>query len=319
MDDRALEVAQDRFDPGSIRAFLGSNGELDFACCGGLPLGAFGVQIVAAYDRNRPQSQFGSRIDSLDVRGQQVSFLECHERGQDDDETRGVVLDRRMDPFACFGQDRRPWIGERKIRGSCRADRRIGVRRWVFESRVLDASLVVDVFESKATFVAHEVPLGLWVFPGAQPVDFVVVLIDLNAAARRATGTYAIGVLEPPDPFLVEEVLAAKGTDGAQVDDVAGEFVVAGGLWKDIDFFVRSPSDDLEFGRSADFSCEANAAGAHDTAVGKQSDLFSDVVLVLTLDFRLIESAVGLAILVGVILQVALAGLIADRAIEWMI
>ena len=224
-----------------------------------------------------------------------------------------------MDPFASFGQDRWPWVGERQIRGSGRADRRIGVRRWVFESRVLDAPLVLDVFESKASFVAHEVPLGLWIFPGSQPVDFVVVLIDLNAAARRATRTYAIGVLEPPDPFLVKEVLAAKGTDGAQVDDVAGEFVVAGGLWKDIDFLVRSPSDDLEFGRSADFSCEANAAGAHDTAVGKQSDLFSDVVLVLTLDFRLIESAVGLAVLVGVILQVALTGLIADRAIEWMI
>jgi len=126
-------------------------------------------------------------------------------------------------------------------------------------------------------------------------------------------------MLEPPDPFLVEEVLAAKGTDGAQVDDVASELVVAGSLWKDIDLFVRSPSDDLELGRSADLSCEANAAGAHDTAVGKQGDLFSDVVLVLTLDFRLIESAVGLAILVGVILQVALARLIADRAIERMI
>jgi len=124
-------------------------------------------RIVAAYHRNRPESQLGSRIDSLDVRGQQVSFLDRHERGQDDDETRGVVLDRRVDPLASFGQDRWPWIGKRQIRGSCRADRRIGARRRVLESRVLDASLVVDVFEPKPTFVAHEVPLGLWVFPRA--------------------------------------------------------------------------------------------------------------------------------------------------------
>ena len=167
MDDRSLEMAQDRFDTVAIRAFFGSNGEFDFARCGGLSLGTLGVQIVAAYDRNRPESQLGSRIDSLDVRGQQVSFLDRHERGQNDDETRGVVLDRRVDPLASFGQDRWPWIGKRQIRGSCRAGRRIGVRRWVLESRVLDASLVVDVFESKPTFVAHEVPLGLWVFPGA--------------------------------------------------------------------------------------------------------------------------------------------------------
>jgi hypothetical protein len=90
-----------------------------------------------------------------------------------------------------------------------------------FEARVFQAAIVVDVLEPKSSFVAHEVPLGLRVLPRPQPVDFVLVLIDMDAASGRAAGAHALGMLKPPDPLFVQKVFAAQSTHRAKIDDVA--------------------------------------------------------------------------------------------------
>ena len=65
----------------------------------------------------------------------------------------------------------------------------------------------------------------------------------------------------------------------------------------------------------ADLAGEAHAARAHDAAVVVEEDVVADVLLGL-LGLVFLEAALAAAVLVGVILQVALAGLVAHRAIQ---
>ena len=88
---------------------------------------------------------------------------------------------------------------------------------------------------------------------------------------------------------------------------------------KDVDLLVRAAVDDLQLGRAADLAREPHAAGAHDAAVGEQRDLVADVVLVRLDVLRLLQPAVAAAVVEAVVLQEALARLVAGRAIERMI
>lgn len=174
----------------------------------------------------------------------------------------------------------------------------------------------MDVLESESPFVAHKVPLGLRILPRPKPIDFVFILIDMDAATCRATSTDALGMLEPPNAFLVEEVFAAQGADRAKINHVSSELIVAWGIGEYINLFMRSTSHDLEFCRAADFPGESNTARTHHASIGKQSDLLADVVLVLAMQLRFVESTMSLAIFVGVVLQIAFTRLIADGAIQ---
>ena len=125
--------------------------------------------------------------------------------------------------------------------------------------------------------------------------------------------------LQPPDALLVEEILAAQRPDRAQIDDVARQFVVAGLARKNVDFLVAAAVDHLQFRRSADFAREPYTTRTHDTAVREQHDLVADVMLVLTLLFRFLQPALSPPEAIRVILQEALARLIADRAVQRMV
>jgi hypothetical protein len=161
--------------------------------------------------------------------------------------------------------------------------------------------------------------LGLWILTWLQAIEDIVVLIDIDAATRAATGTDAVFGFQPPDALLVQEVLAAQRTNRTEVDHVAGEFIVARVTREDIDLFVSSAADDLQFGRSTDLARESHAARTHDAAVGEQRDLIADVVLIGLNVLGLLQTAVAATVFVAVVLQPAFTGLIADGAIERMV
>src|SRR5690606_202067 len=112
------------------------------------------------------------------------------------------------------------------------------------------------------------------------------------------------------------EVLIAQGTDGADIDDVARQFVVTGLAGEDVDFGVAAPVDDLKFTRATNFAGEADATGAHDATSGEQRDVFAEVVLIGLLQFRLAQPGVPAPIAEAKILQFTLTCLIARRTIE---
>src|SRR5437660_46488 len=82
--------------------------------------------------------------------------------------------------------------------------------------------------------------------PRPQPVDNVLVAIGPDAAAGAAVGANAPLRLEEPDALLVQEVLAAQGADRTQIDDVAGQLVVARLAGEDVDLGVVAAVDDLQ-------------------------------------------------------------------------
>src|SRR5688572_27789533 len=76
---------------------------------------------------------------------------------------------------------------------------------------------------------------------------------------------------------------------------------------------------DREFGRAADLARESHAARTHDAAVGEQRDRARQLRLVRRRVLVVHHPRFGSAVLVAEVLQLALAGLVADGAIEWVI
>ncbi len=107
--------------------------------------------------------------------------------------------------------------------------------------------------------------------------------------------------------FLYKKSLLHKAPTGHRSTTLPANLFVARFAWKDFDFFNATATDHMQFAGTANLARETYTAGAHYAAVGEQGDLFADVVLVSPLNFGFIQAAVGLAVLVRVVLQVAFA------------
>src|SRR5262249_34677378 len=118
----------------------------------------------------------------------------------------------------------------------------------------------IDVVKTESALVADEVALRLWIGPRPQAVHDVLVAIDVDAAPGAAIRADALLLLQIPDALFVEKVLAAQGADGAQIDDVAGQFVLQRLAGKHVNLAAVTAVDDLQFGRSSDLAREADAA-----------------------------------------------------------
>ncbi len=135
----------------------------------------------------------------------------------------------------------------------------------------------------------------------------------LQPVEQRVQTEFMLG--EEPEALLVEEVLVEQGADGAEIDDVAGEGVVAGLAGEDVDLGVAAASHHLELAGVGDLAGEPDAPRAHDAAVLVELDGVGDILA--GVDGPLLDEAVDrLAVLVAVVLQAALAGLVADGAVE---
>src|SRR5439155_7185514 len=128
--------------------------------------------------------------------------------------------------------------------------------------------------------VANEVALGLGVDAGPQPVDDVLVRVQMNTTTGTAIGANAVGLLQIPNALLVQEILAAQRPHGAEIDDVARQLVLQRHAGKDVNLRVVAALGDAEFRLAADFAREADAAGTHDAAVGEQRDFRTDFRLI---------------------------------------
>src|SRR5262249_7458005 len=131
-----------------------------------------------------------------------------------------------------------------------------------------------------APLVTHEVTLRLGILPRPQAIEDVFILVNKNAAAGAAVYTNAFLRPQEPDALLVKEILAAQGTDGAEIDDITGQLVLQWLAGEDVDLGVISPVDDLKFRRAANFTRKAHAARAHDAAIGEETNRIADVRLI---------------------------------------
>ena len=142
----------------------------------------------------------------------------------------------------------------------------------------------------------------------------VLVLFNPDRATDRATSTDAPVPPHEPHPLLVEKVLVGQGADGTEIDHVAGEFVVQGEARHNIDFLVGPAIGDHQLRRAADIGTEPHAAGAHHTTVDEQAHVAQ--VALAAGEGPYVGPPAGLPVAEVVVLQDALAGLIADGAID---
>jgi len=169
--------------------------------------------------------------------------------------------------------------------------------------------------------VAHPELVDLGVVARAKPVDLAVarVVVDMGVAASRAAGADALPGLEEPDARLEAKVLTRQRADRADVLGHQRVLVVELAARGQNDFVLVATLAHVENVVFGNLVANSNAACAHDAALGVVDDRRAEANAFRLVD-RLGELALrGTLMLVVVVLELALAGLIADRAIDRMI
>ncbi len=116
----------------------------------------------------------------------------------------------------------------------------------------------------------------------------------------------------------MKKILVEQRADRADVDDVARERVIKRISGKDVDLGVVAATHHLKLTGMRNFACESDTARTHDAAIGVELDQVGDVLA--GVDRPLLDEPVGgLAVFIAVVVQPALAGLVADGAIERMV
>src|SRR5690606_27639570 len=149
-----------------------------------------------------------------------------------------------------------------------------------------------------------------------QPHDEVVPRLDADVAALRAVGADRRRAVQVPRARLVQEVLRDQRADRADVHDVARPVRVGEALVEErVDDGAVAPLHDAQRILSGDLTHEAHAARAHDAAASLVEDVAAEVVPAE--DALLLQEPPVLGpFLRHVVLELALARLVADRAVQ---
>src|SRR5207237_1228164 len=109
---------------------------------------------------------------------------------------------------------------------------------------------------------AHPPLIDVRVFTRLQAINAILILFDLDRAARGAIGAYSAVAAHKPDALFVKKILVAQRADGAQIDDVARELVdqrkfdLAGVIAEHVDLFVSTAVDHHQLAGAADLARE---------------------------------------------------------------
>ncbi len=142
--------------------------------------------------------------------------------------------------------------------------------------------------------------------------------IDADIGTHRIHDIDGLGLAQLPGPRLEFIGLGRQGAHRAEIDDVALELGGHGALEIGGDLHVLAAADGAQLLDPADFGGEAHAAGALDAAVHRGLDQRADIFVLdraLVLGEAVLVDAIGH----GLVLQIAFAALVADRAIERMV
>ena len=185
------------------------------------------------------------------------------------------------------------------------------------DERGLDPVAAVHPAVGDAPVVAHEVAVHLDVGPRAEPHHDVLARVDGDVAALRAPGADRGRLVELPGPRLVQEVFREERAHGAQVHHVPRPGVVEPRLGVDADVGPVAALRHVEHRLLRYVLHEAHAPRAQDAAVGDVEHVGPEVLhrVEALRELRAVPRA-ATPLLEGEVLQLALARLVADRAIE---
>jgi hypothetical protein len=204
--------------------------------------------------------------------------------------------------------------------GGERGDRRFVGDHLTAESRFTEPRFgVTPAGEAEPSGVADEVTVHREVGARADAIHFVVASVDRDRAAAGARRADRVGALEVPHAILEPEVLERERADGADVGEVALIIRSDRLAREDVDHRLLAARHHHQIGLLRVRIHEAHAPGAEDAALLVEYDVFGDLFALLEFLAREVVAAGRGAVLVGVVLQPAFAGFVADRAIKRMV
>ena len=209
--------------------------------------------------------------------------------------------------------DREPIGGEDFVGGGEGGFER---RLRVLHRRVVHAVRGVDGFEKFAAGVGHPRVVHGVVLARRDAVDLAFAGPDGRVRAGGGFGVDARGLLQEPDAHLEAEVRARERADRADIDRVERVIIVEFAAREAGQRVVGTAVDEAQDGVLGDLAGEAHAARAEDAAFVVERDAGPEAGL-LRLGVLLVDIArITAAVFGGEFLQLALAGLVADRAVE---
>ena len=241
-------------------------------------------------------------LAGADFRGEgagEEEFLVGHAAGGDDgDLFRGDGLEFRGGGFQRVGP------GDRAVLGA------------VLDERLGEAGLAVDVVEIQAVRIRHPARVHLVVLARGDAVDLVAAGPDGDVGAGAAVHVDGRGFLEEPDAHLEAEVVGGQRADRADVGGVERVVGIQQAVRMDGERGVGAALGEAEHRIAGDFVHEADAAAAHDAALVVEPDARADIDVFRLFHLHVHEARNAAAVLDGLFLEAAFAGLVADRAIE---
>src|SRR5579862_5775183 len=142
--------------------------------------------------------------------------------------------------------------------------------------------------------------------------------IDADVGANRVEHVDRFGLAQLPRPRREGIRLRGQGADRTEIDDVGGELGAERLADESVDLHILAAPDAAEISDARDIADESNAAGAMDTAIHAGRDQRAEILIFDRALVLLIAAAIE-AIGHRLVLQIAFATLIADRAIERMV
>ena len=186
-------------------------------------------------------------------------------------------------------------------------------------ARVDDAVAGAQVRESEAALVAEPALVDLRVVPGADPLDLALARRRLDVAADRAEPAHRRDVLDLPRASLEPVLRGRERSDRAELDHVPGERRPVRLILERGDDRLRSALAGDELVVFGDVRREAGAAVAEDAALAVEGDRRRDRDRLLERALRERVARDRRAPAEREVLERALAALVADRAVEWVV
>ena len=179
-------------------------------------------------------------------------------------------------------------------------------------------ALAGQTVDGEAGLVGDPLLVDVLVDARKHPQNRRAAAVDADGGAHGVHHVDGLGLLQLPGPGVEGVGLGGQGADRAQVDDVPRQLRGDGAAQIGRDFNIFAARDEADLRHAGDFADEAHAAGAldapgHDRIDQRTHGLFLDGPLVQR------KAAVVAAIAHGLVLQVALPALVADRAVQGVV
>ena len=177
---------------------------------------------------------------------------------------------------------------------------------------------------AESSVIAHPMLIDIFVESWLNSIESIFFIVNGDVAADAAPRTDAIDLFHKPWPGLKQEIFANQCANGANIHNIASEFIIEQPerilimiAWN-IDFVVRPSMNQSKFSGACNLIAETDATGTDNTSSGIEQHIRTEVFFRGdVLNFKV--STLAAAMIIAKILEVTLTCLITDGAVKWVV